>query len=82
MSDGVIVTLLVLSVLIGIGGASYAVMRSPAFWGEVIKELVTKAWPKIWAVLSKPESLEVRLARQKCERMGGKWDAMRKRCNR
>jgi hypothetical protein len=82
VSDGVITALLVLSVLIGIGGASFMVFRSPAFWGDVIKELVSKAGPLIWGVITKPESDEVRKARQQCERMGGKWDFHRKRCNR
>jgi hypothetical protein len=82
VSDGVVVSLLVLSVLIGIGGASFLVFRSPAFWGDVIKELFSKAWPQIWAILSKPESPEVRKARQRCERMGGKWDWHRKKCDR
>jgi hypothetical protein len=73
---------MVLSVLIGIGGASFLVFRSPAFWGDVIKELVSKAWPQIRDYLSKQESPEVRAARQRCERMGGKWDFHRKKCNR
>jgi hypothetical protein len=82
VSDGAITTLLVLAVLVGIGGASFMVFRSPAFWGDVVKELATKAWPLILGVLTKPESDEVRKARQRCERMGGKWDWHRKKCNR
>lgn len=53
VSDGLVTALLVLSVLVGIGGASFLVFRSPAFWGDVVSELATKAWPQIWAVLSK-----------------------------
>jgi hypothetical protein len=82
VSDGVVVSLLVLSVLLGIGGASFLVFRSPAFWGDVIKELFSKAWPLIVGVITKPESDDVRKARQRCERMGGKWDWHRKKCDR
>ena len=53
MSEGLVVFSLVVAVLIGVGAASFLVMRTPAFWGEVISELATKAWPQIWAVLSK-----------------------------
>lgn len=53
MSEGVIVSGLIVAVLVGITGAAFLVMRSPAFWGDVGKELLTKAWPQIWAVLSK-----------------------------
>lgn len=53
MSEGVIVSALVMAVLLGVGSAAFLVMRSPAFWGDVGKELLTKAWPQIWAVLSK-----------------------------
>jgi hypothetical protein len=82
VSDGVVVSLLVLSVLLGIGGASFLVFRSPAFWGDVIKEIFSKAWPLIVGVITKPEADDVRKARQRCERMGGKWDWHRKKCDR
>jgi hypothetical protein len=82
VSDGVIVSALVVAVLLGVGSAAFLVMRSPAFWGDVGKELFSKAWPLIWGVLSKPESDEVRKARQRCERMAGKWNPHTKKCDR
>jgi hypothetical protein len=82
MSDGVITTLLVLSVLIGIGGASFMVFRSPAFWGDVISEIATKAWPEIVKVFTKRMDPETERRWRECERRGGKWDHMRKRCDR
>ena len=80
MSDSLVVGLLVLSVLIGVGGAGFLVMRSPAFWGDVIKELFSKAWPLIWAVLSKRMPPEQEKAMRDCIRRGGEWDNFRKRC--
>jgi hypothetical protein len=82
VSDGAITTLLVLSVLIGIGGASYAVFSSPKFWGNVIKEIALKAWPAIQQVLTKRMDPETEKRWRECERRGGKWDHMRKRCDR
>lgn len=80
MSEGVIVSALVVAVLVGITGAAFLVMRSPAFWGDVGKELLTKAWPQIWAVLSKRMDPETEKRWRECERRGGKWDYVRKRC--
>jgi hypothetical protein len=73
---------MVLSVLIGIGGASFLVFRSPAFWGDVIKELVSKAWPQIQAVLTKRMDPKTEAEWRKCMLRGGKWDHRRKRCDR
>lgn len=53
MSDGVIVSALVVAVLLGVGSAAFLVMRSPAFWGDVIQQLALKAWPQIKQVLTK-----------------------------
>jgi hypothetical protein len=82
VSDGVITTLLVLSVLVGIGGASFMVFRSPAFWGDVISEIAAKAWPEIVKVFTKRMDPETEKRWRECERRGGKWDHMRKRCDR
>jgi hypothetical protein len=80
MSDGVITALLVLSVLIGIGGASFMVFRSPAFWGDVISEIASKAWPEIAKVFTKRMDPETEKRWRECERRGGKWNHMKKRC--
>jgi hypothetical protein len=80
MSDGVITALLVLSVLIGIGGASFMVFRSPAFWGDVISEIASKALPQIKHVLTKRMDPETEKRWRECERRGGKWNHMKKRC--
>ena len=82
MPDGLIISLLAGAVLLGVGSAAFLVMRSPKFWSDVVSELALKAWPEIKKIITKPESEEVRKARQQCERMGGKWDPFRKKCNR
>lgn len=80
MSEGVIVTALVVAALLGIGSAAFLVMRSPAFWGDVVKELATKAWPQIWAVLSKRMDPETEKAWRDCVRRGGKWNQHTRKC--
>jgi hypothetical protein len=80
VSDGLLVGLLLLAVLLGVGSAAFLVMRSPAFWGELAKEVAAKAWPQIWAVLSKRNPPEIEKAMQDCYRRGGTWDNFRKRC--
>ena len=67
-------------VCIGLLGGAYAVAQRPAFWVEFGWRVFQKLRPVIWGYLSKPESDEVRKARQQCERMGGEWDHIRKRC--
>jgi hypothetical protein len=69
MSEGLVVFALVVAVLIGVGAASFLVMRTPAFWGEVIKELATKAWPQIWAILSKRMPAEQEAEWRKSQRL-------------
>ena len=69
-------------VCIGLLGGAYAVAQRPTFWIEFGARLFQRLAPRIVAYLTKPESDEVRKARQRCERMAGKWDPVRKRCNR
>jgi hypothetical protein len=69
-------------VCIGLLGGAYAVAQRPSFWIEFGARLIQRLAPRIVAYLTKPESDEVRKARQRCERMGGKWDFHRKKCNR
>jgi hypothetical protein len=82
MSDGLIVSGLVMAVLLGVGGAAFLVMRSPAFWGEVVKELILKAWPQIKEVLTKRMDPKTEQAWRDCIRRGGEWDHVKKRCKR
>lgn len=82
MSEGLIVFGLVMAVLLGVGSAAFLVMRSPAFWGDVVKELATKAWPQILGILTKRMDPETEARWRECQRRGGKWDHRRKRCDR
>jgi hypothetical protein len=81
MSEGLIVSALVVAVLLGVGSAAFLVMRSPAFWGDVGKELFSKAWPMIWAVLSKRMSPEEE-AKWRKEQLSGRGDEWNKRRRR
>jgi hypothetical protein len=82
VSDGIVVGLLVLSVLIGIGGASFLVFRSPAFWGDLMSELAAKAWPQIVKIITKRMDPKTEAEWRRCMLRGGKWDHRRKRCDR
>jgi hypothetical protein len=79
MSEGVIVFALIVAVLIGVGAASFLVMRTPAFWGEVVRELATKAWPQILAILSKRMTPQEEVEWRKAERAGRGDEWRRKR---
>ena len=79
VSDGLVTALLVLSVLIGIGGASFLVFRSPAFWGDVASELAAKAWPRIRELLTKRMTPEEESEWRKAERAGRGEEWRRKR---
>jgi hypothetical protein len=72
----------VVVILAGLGGGAFLVAQRPTFWIEFGARLFKAVLPRIVAYLTKPESDEVRKARQRCERMAGKWDPIRKKCNR
>lgn len=82
MSEGIIVTALVVAVLLGVGSAAFLVMRSPAFWADLGKEIASKAFPQIVRVLTKRMTPEQEKAFRDCVRQGGEWDHHRKRCKR
>jgi len=79
MSEGVIVFALIVAVLIGVGAASFLVLRTPAFWGEVVRELATKAWPQVLAILSKRMTPQEEAEWRKAERAGRGDEWRRKR---
>lgn len=79
MSDTLITSLLVLSVLIGIGGATYMVFRSPAFWLDIGQELANRLLPEIVKYVSKPLSPEDQKKLDEARRRGWEWDPFRKR---
>jgi hypothetical protein len=82
MSDGLIVFGLVMAVLLGVGSAAFLVMRSPAFWGDLVTQIASKAWPEIMKILTKRMDPETEKRWRECQRRGGKWDHVRKRCDR
>jgi len=75
VSDGLLVSLLVLAVLLGVGSAAFLVMRSPSFWSDLAKEIASKAWPQIKQVLTKrmtPEE-EAEMRREQRAGRGDEW---------
>lgn len=69
-------------VCLGLVAGAFLFARRPEFWIEFGYRLFERLWPLVWKFISKPETDEVRKARQRCERMGGKWDWHRKKCDR
>lgn len=84
MSEGAVVSALVVAVLLGVGSAAFLVLRSPAFWGDVAKELVSKAWPQIKAVVTKrmTEAEEAEWRQAQREGRGDEWLRKRMRTRR
>jgi hypothetical protein len=75
VSEGLLVSLLVLAVLLGVGSAAFLVMRSPSFWGDLAKEIAVKAWPQIKQVLTKrmtPKE-EAEMRREQRAGRGDEW---------
>jgi hypothetical protein len=75
VSEGLLVSLLVLAVLLGVGSAAVLVIRSPSFWVDLAKEIAVKAWPQIKQVLTKrmtPEE-EAEMRREQRAGRGDEW---------
>lgn len=82
MSDGLVVALLVAAVLIGVGAAAFLVMRSPAFWADAGKQLVTALLPAVIRVLSKRMPPEEEAEWRAAQRAGRGDEWIRKRMTR
>jgi hypothetical protein len=80
MSEGLVVSALVLAVLLGVGSAAFLVMRSPAFWADAAKQLGKALLPEITKIITKRNSPEIEKAMQDCYRRGGIWDNFKKKC--
>lgn len=79
MSEGLIVSALVVAVLIGVGAAAFLVMRTPAFWLDLGQQLVQRLTPEVIKYLTKPLSPEDQKKLDKARRLPGEWDNFKKR---
>ena len=82
MSQRWITILLVAAVLIGAGAGTALVVRQPGFWIDLGGEVVNRAWPEITRWMFGRMTPEQEKALQRCVRRGGRWDNMRKVCDR
>ena len=82
MSDGLVVALLVAAVLIGVGAAAFLVMRSPAFWADAGKQLVTALLPAVIRAISKRMPPEEEAEWRAAQRAGRGDEWIRKRMTR
>lgn len=79
MSEGIVVSALVVSVLIGVGAAAFLVMRSPTFWLDMGQQLAQRLAPEILKYLSKPLSPEDQKKLEQSIRRAEEWDNFNKR---
>lgn len=79
MTEGLIVTALVVAVLIGVGAAAFLVMRTPAFWLDLSQQLVQRLTPEILKYLSTPLSPEDQKKLDASRRRAEEWDHFRKK---
>lgn len=82
MPEGLIVPLFLLAALMGVGVAAFLVMRSPAFWADVAKSVVSALVPEVIRIVSKRMTPQQEEEFQKAVRRGQEWDAFRKRPRR
>ena len=73
---------LLLAAVIGLILGGILVARSPSFWFQVGAIALDKLKPVIIAYIVKRMPPEDEAAWRKCELSGGKWDHVRRRCNR
>lgn len=69
-------------VAVGLVAAVVLYARRPDFWIEFGWRLFVRLRPVIWAYLSKRMDPDTERRWLECERRGGKWDHVRKRCDR
>jgi hypothetical protein len=74
MTEAVVLIAMVVGLAIG----TYFVARSPAFWVDMITHVVRGLVP----VLTKRMPPEQEAAWRDCIRRGGKWDHLKKRCDK
>lgn len=77
--ETLITVALVAAVLIGVGAAAFLVMRSPAFWYDVGAQFASKAWPAIFALLTKRMPADEEAAWREAEKAGRGDEWARKR---
>lgn len=70
----------VLVLFVGLGGGAFLVAQRPSFWIGLGKAVVTAFLPAIVKVVSKRMRPEQEAAFRDCNRRGGQWDHIRKKC--
>lgn len=69
-------------ILVGLGlmAGAFIFARRPSFWIEFGTQIFAKLLPVVWRFVSKRMDPETERRWRECERRGGKWDNVRKRC--
>lgn len=67
-------------VLAGLGAGAFLVAQRPAFWVEFGFRILKAVLPSIWGYLSKRMTPAQEKAWRECERRGGRWNHLKKRC--
>lgn len=71
---------LFLALLLGLGAGGFMVARSPVFWIGFGKALFAALAPAVFAYITKRMDPATEAAWRECERRGGKWNHIKKRC--
>ena len=72
-------------VCLGLIAGAFLFARRPEFWIEFGYRLFMRVWPLVLPALTRVfrrMDPETERRWRECERRGGKWDHMRKRCDR
>ena len=62
--------------LMGVGAGGYLVAQRPAFWVGLAMALLQRAWPYLTRRMTPAQEQ----AWRECERRGGRWNHLKKRC--
>jgi hypothetical protein len=70
----------VVVILAGLGGGAFLVAQRPAFWIEFGTRLFKALLPRLIGHVTKRMDPKTEAEWRKCERRGGKWNHIKKRC--
>ena len=75
-----ITILLAAGLVIGVAAGTMLVVRSPVFWVGLGQAVAKAALPAIIAVILKRKPPAEEQAWRDCQRRGGRWNHLKKRC--
>lgn len=68
------------AILIGVAAGTALIVRNPNWWLGMGRAIVAAAMPEVLWVITKRMTPEQEKAWRDCERRGGRWNHLKKRC--